>query len=130
MAAGRLTVGGSGMMTEIAVTPAGVATDPELDTSGRPATDPLGVGRPVGSTGSGSTRNRRPVNAETERLYAADWRAFEDWCRLRSLLPLPADATTVAGFLTEGATTLSAGALSRRAAAIAAKHRQSGFASP
>lgn len=36
----------------------------------------------------------------------------------------------MAAFLTEGATTLSAGALSRRAAAIAARHRQSGFASP
>jgi len=43
---------------------------------------------------------------------------------------LPAEAATVATFLSEGATTLSAGALSRRAAAIAARHRQSGFASP
>ena len=33
-------------------------------------------------------------------------------------------------FLAEGATTLSAGALTRRAAAIAAKHRHSGLASP
>jgi len=107
-----------------------MATDPDLETSGRPATDPLDAGRPVGSTGSISTRNRRPASAETERLYAADWRVFEDWCRQRRLVPLPADATTVADFLTEGATTLSAGALSRRAAAIAARHRQSGFASP
>jgi hypothetical protein len=46
------------------------------------------------------------------------------------LVPLAASVATVAAFLTEGATTLSAGALSRRAAAIAAKHRQGGFASP
>ena len=75
-------------------------------------------------------RDRRAVSAETERLYAADWRAFEDWCRQQGLVPLAADATTVATFLTEGAKTLSAGALSRRAAAIAARHHQSGFASP
>jgi len=53
-----------------------------------------------------------------------------DWCRQRTLIPLAAEAATVATFLREGATTLSAGALIRRAAAIAAKHRQSGFASP
>ena len=75
-------------------------------------------------------RLNRNASAETQRLYAADWRAFEDWCREQSLIPLAAEATTVAAFLTQGAKTLSAGALSRRAAAIAERHRQSGFASP
>jgi hypothetical protein len=37
--------------------------------------------------------------------------------------PLPADPATVAAFLTEAAPRLSAGALARRASAIAAQHR-------
>ena len=117
-------------MTEIAVTPAGEATDPDLTPSDQPETDHPSARRRTDPTASASMRNRRPASAETERVYAADWRAFEDWCRLRSLVPLPADAATVAGFLTEGAKALSAGALSRRAAAIAARHRQAGFPSP
>src|SRR5271166_3160198 len=75
-------------------------------------------------------RHRRPASPETLRLYAADWAAFEDWCRGRALATLPADPGTVAAFLTAGADTLGAGALGRRAAAIAAKHRQTGLASP
>lgn len=77
-----------------------------------------------------STRPRRTASPETLRLYAADWAAFEDWCGWHALVPMPALATSVVAFLTEGAATLSAGALTRRAAAIAAKHRQSGFVSP
>ena len=45
-------------------------------------------------------------------------------------MPMPAVTASVVAFLTEGAATLSAGTLTRRAAAIAAKHRQSGVASP
>ena len=92
--------------------------------------------RPEATPQACHVRRQRPPSGapdrqrETLRLYAADWRAFEDWCREQSLVPLPAEATTVAAFLTQGAKTLSAGTLTRRAAAIAAKHRQSGFASP
>jgi hypothetical protein len=118
------------MVTEIAATPAGVATDPDLSSSDRRETDHPRARRPIGSPAAVSMRDRRAVSVETARLYAADWRVFEEWCRLRHLIPLPAGATTVAAFLTDGATTLSAGALSRRAAAIAARHRQSGLASP
>src|SRR5271157_2610782 len=74
-------------------------------------------------------RHRRPASSETLRLYAADWAAFEDWCRGRALATLPADPTTVAAFLSAGAETLGAGALGRRAAAIGDKHRQVGLAS-
>jgi site-specific recombinase XerC len=73
---------------------------------------------------------QRPASPETLRLYAADWAAFDDWCCKQGSVSLPADATSVAAFLSAGAATLSAGALMRRAAAIAAKHRQSGLASP
>jgi site-specific recombinase XerD len=109
--------------------PAGGGADPDLNPSDRPETGQPGA-KSADPTAAVATRPNRNASAETQRLYAADWRAFEDWCREQSLVPLAADAPTVAAFLTQGAKTLSAGALSRRAAAIAQRHRQSGFASP
>jgi hypothetical protein len=85
---------------------------------------------PANTPPAATARPSRPASSETLRLYAADWAAFEDWCGRQSLVPLPAGATSVAAFLSEGAATLSAGALMRRAAAIAAKHRQNGLVSP
>jgi integrase len=73
--------------------------------------------------GSVARARRRVASAETERLYTADWTAFETWCARAGRICLPADAATVADFLTEAAATVSAGALGRRAAAIAARHR-------
>jgi site-specific recombinase XerD len=67
---------------------------------------------------------------ETLRLYASDWAAFIAWCRLAGAVPLPAAPATVAAYLTTLAGQLSAGTLARRAAAIAAQHRQHGLASP
>jgi hypothetical protein len=109
--------------------PADGKADSDLSPSDRPGTDqpaakPADLPAPVAMRGS------QGPSVETQRLYAADWRAFEDWCHQQSLIPLGSSAATVAAFLTEGAKTLSAGALSRRAAAIAKRHRQSGFASP
>ncbi len=72
----------------------------------------------------------RVASAETRRLYTADWTAFEDWCGRAGRSCLPADAATVADFLTEAAAILSAGALGRRAAAIAARHRAGGHGLP
>jgi hypothetical protein len=73
---------------------------------------------------------RQPVSPETQRLYKADWASFEDWCSARALTTLPADPATVAAFLTAASASVGAGALGRRAAAIAAMHRQCGQASP
>jgi hypothetical protein len=67
---------------------------------------------------------------ETLRLYAGDWAAFVTWCRLAGTAPLPASPARVATYLATLADRLSAGALARRAAAIAAQHRQHGLASP
>jgi hypothetical protein len=67
---------------------------------------------------------------ETARLYAADWRAFAAWCAGRNLAALPAAPATVEAFLTEAAATRGAGALGRRAAAIADRHRRAGYPSP
>ena len=67
---------------------------------------------------------------ETLRLYASDWAAFVTWCRLAGAAPLPAAPAMVATYLATLGERLSAGALARRAAAIAAQHRQHGLASP
>ena len=83
-----------------------------------------------GNAASLSAQPQRPASRETLRLYALDWAAFEDWCGKHGRMTMPAETASVVAFLAEGATTLSAGALTRRAAAIAAKHRQSGLASP
>ena len=64
------------------------------------------------------------------RLYARDWAAFVAWCDLAGAAPLPASPATVAAYLASVGEQLSAGALARRAAAIAAQHRQHGLASP
>ena len=67
---------------------------------------------------------------ETRRLYAADWAAFEAWCRDRRQTMLPASPVTVAAYLQSLSATLSHGALARRAAAIAGQHRLAGHPSP
>jgi site-specific recombinase XerC len=72
----------------------------------------------------------RSAGAETLRLYARDWTTFETWCAAAGRTALPATAATVAAFLAEAAPRLSAGALARRTSAIAARHRQRGFAVP
>ena len=72
-------------------------------------------------------RSRAP---ETQRLYAGDWAAFVAWCRLAGAAPLPASPATIATYLTTLGERLSAGALARRAAAIAAQHRSHGLTSP
>jgi hypothetical protein len=59
---------------------------------------------------------------ENLRLNAGDWAAFVAWCRLTGAAPLPASPATVAIYLASVGEQLSAGALARRAAAIAAQH--------
>jgi integrase len=80
--------------------------------------------------GNRSRRSAGSASPETLRLYAVDWTSFETWCAAAGRIALPADATTVAAFLTDGATTVSAGALARRACAIGLRHRQHGVISP
>ena len=91
-----------------------------------------------GPAPSASTPARAPAapeparrSAETARLYAMDWKTFTLWCEAAGLAALPAAPATVAGFLAAaGAGTCGAGALGRRAAAIADRHRQLGVPSP
>jgi site-specific recombinase XerD len=99
-----------------------------MDTEERPAT--VEHAAPVGGGLPGAPPPRRVPAAETLRLYASDWAAFVAWCRLAGTAPLPASATTVVCYLAALAERLSAGTVARRAAAIAAQHRQRGLASP
>ncbi len=79
-----------------------------------------------GTTAAASARQA----AETVRLYAADWAAFLNWCRERRHATLPASPATVAAYLGSMSATLKHGALARRAAAIADRHRREGHPSP
>ena len=74
--------------------------------------------------------SRGPHAAETRRLYAADWAAFAAWCRAAGLAALPAVPDTVVAYLGSLLATLKPGALARRAAAIADRHRRTGHPSP
>ena len=97
------------------------APPPEAVAADPPATLPR--------AGAPAPLSRAAPAAETLRLYRADWHAFASWCDAEQLEALPAAPATVARFLAS-LPSLSAGALARRAAAIAAQHRQHGMASP
>ena len=86
------------------------------------ATDKQGAALPASGHG--------PHAAETRRLYAADWAAFAAWCCAAGLAALPAVPATVAAYLGSLSATLAPGALARRTAAIADRHRRHGHPSP
>jgi len=85
---------------------------------------------PAAADGQDAAPGRGQHAAETRRLYAADWAAFTTWCRAAGLAALPALPATVAAYLGSMSATLKPGALARRAAAIADRHRRTGHASP
>lgn len=59
----------------------------------------------------------------TRRAYGADWRDFESWCASVGTSPLPAEAATLALYLTARAPELAVSTLARRLAAIRRAHR-------
>lgn len=72
-----------------------------------------------------------PTSArETQRLYAGDWARFAEWCRAAGVAPLPAAPATVATYLERLAATHRYGALARRLAAIADRHRRAELPPP
>jgi site-specific recombinase XerD len=73
-------------------------------------------------------RNSRSAN--TLKAYRSDWRAFAGWCKQHGLVPLPADPTTVAMYLTGEATRLKTSTLRRRLSSIAVAHAVAGEATP
>lgn len=70
-------------------------------------------------------------SASTRRVYASQWRGFAGWCAERSLIPLPAEPETVAGYLAAlGGSGASNSTVTVAAASIRAVHLDAGVASP
>lgn len=68
--------------------------------------------------------------ANTRRVYGSSWRSFCSWCASVERVPLPAEAATVALFLTARAPSTAVSTLARHLAAIAAAHHQAGLPAP
>lgn len=68
--------------------------------------------------------------ASTLRAYASDWRHFTCWCSRHRLPSLPAQAETVALYLSALANTHKTATLTRRMSAISQAHQIAGFESP
>jgi site-specific recombinase XerD len=68
--------------------------------------------------------------ANTRRAYGSDWADFSGWCASVGAVPLPAEAATLALYLTARAPTHAASTLARRLAAIRTAHREAGHAPP
>jgi hypothetical protein len=102
------------------------------------ATDPTdaGGGAAASAVPTPPARPGRPPAAETSRLYAGDWAAFESWCRHSGAQALPASAASAASaasvesFLASLAASHRPGSLVRRRAAIADQHRRHGHVVP
>jgi integrase len=75
-------------------------------------------------------QNAEVPSANTERAYRSDWADFSGWCAERGLSPLPASPGEVTAYIDDLATRLRSTTVRRRLAAIAARHRASGLASP
>jgi site-specific recombinase XerD len=66
----------------------------------------------------------------TRRTYGSAWRSFTSWCASVGREPLPAEAATLALYLTARAPILAASTLARHLAAIAAAHAAAGLPPP
>jgi len=80
--------------------------------------------------GGHAPRADAPQAAETRRLYARDWAAFEAWCATWERTPLPASPGTAAAYLALLARRFAPGALARHAAALNDRHRRAGHPAP
>ncbi len=116
-----------------------------------PAASPTPPGRPGGGLVVGEERAaalaalaaRADAHAaaarapRTRAAYASDWEHFSRWCALAGRDAVPAGASTVRLYLTDleaartetGAVLYQPATLARRLAAIAAAHREAGYAS-
>src|SRR5581483_12238728 len=54
------------------------------------------------------------IPENTRRAYASDWNDYRNWCQKRSRIPLPANADTVAAYLTALARTHEVATIRRR----------------
>jgi hypothetical protein len=72
----------------------------------------------------------RATSPGTHRAYATDWADFTDWAGRHRLTPLPAEARTVALYVTAAQARLRPATLLRRLSAIAVAHRTAGHRCP
>ncbi len=73
----------------------------------------------------------RQAKAEsTRRAYASDWADFAEWCQGHGRAALPADAETVALYVTALAPVRKVATIQRRLAAISQAHQFAGLESP
>jgi integrase len=70
------------------------------------------------------------TSANTKRAYGSSWSSFASWCASVGLTALPAEAATVALYLTARARTLAVSTLALHLAAIAASHQADGHPPP
>jgi len=107
------------------LTPAGGEAAAAARGQGCPGADAStpGQGGPTPDAGA-------PQAAETRRLYARDWAAFEAWCAAWDQAALPASPGTAAAYLALLARRLAPGALARHAAALNHRHRRAGHPAP
>ena len=83
----------------------------------------------------GATERARDYAANSKapatlRAYRACWKHFQEWCRDRGLISLPAEPRTVALFIADCASKHKPASISLRMAAISAAHKLAGFESP
>lgn len=66
------------------------------------------------------------LSEATLRAYRSDWAQFREWCESCALTPLPAEPSTVGGYLAAMALAHSRATLRRRLVAIGQVHRMTG----
>ena len=82
------------------------------------------------TTGPAMFDEPRVLSDRTVRFYAGDWAAFAAWCRDAGAVALPAEAATLAAYLTVASARLSPGAIARHLTAITDQHRRHGLLAP
>jgi len=63
----------------------------------------------------------------TVKAYRSDWLDFESWCRTHCLASLPSQPETVAMYISDRASTLASGTITRRLTSITKAHQAAGF---
>ncbi|MGI4944121.1 MAG: hypothetical protein ACRYHQ_26795 [Janthinobacterium lividum] len=87
-------------------------------------------GPPAPAEPDAGARQARALSADTARIYAGAWAAFQAWCRAQGAVALPAAADTVAAYLGACAPRLGPGGLRGVLAALAQRHRLAGQSWP
>ena len=71
---------------------------------------------------------RASTAQNTNKAYAADWKHFARWCRLKGVNPQPPSPEMIGLYLTDLASTLSVATIDRRLSGLAWHYAQRGFA--